>query len=135
MIPLIIASCIVAIICSNEFFCTAFTPPTTSLSSASLLQQIQRHAPSSSTSSKLQALPLDDIILYHSLSLSSSSSNILLSSTSTSDVLAAAEALKEVTAVEPISILDKLLHIPSLWSIFAMTSIVGLLVAWEESIE
>lgn len=31
--------------------------------------------------------------------------------------------------------LDDLLHIPTVWSVFAMTSIVALLVAWEEAIE
>ena len=30
---------------------------------------------------------------------------------------------------------DSLLHDPTLWSVLAMTSIVALLVAWEEAVE
>ena len=33
------------------------------------------------------------------------------------------------------NMIGEMLHIPTLWSILAMTSIVALLVAWEESIE
>ena len=98
-------------------YCNAFVPPP--------------------TSSTLQALPIDEI-------LTSSTTTSVVSSTSSSHVsslLLQSSTLLSTTAATATDIttstdiLSTLLRTPTLWSVLAMTSIVALLVAWEEAIE
>ncbi|KAL7530275.1 hypothetical protein ACHAXR_003399 [Thalassiosira sp. AJA248-18] len=85
---------------------------------------IQRWPRTTASASSLQALPFDEIIQSACSSSSSSTPFLLAASDAATDVLVYDEPM-----------LNTLLHIPTLWSVLAMTSIVALLVAWEESVE
>lgn len=104
--------------------CCAFTPPSSKFTTSTR---------PSFLSSSLQALPIDEIISSATTATTavtdhlSSTSTIQLASSQVLDVIEQAEANEPMLA--------SLLHIPTLWSVLAMTSIVALLVAWEESIE
>ena len=52
-----------------------------------------------------------------------------------STLILADAAAAAIGAIGQKPMLASLLHTPTLWSVLAMTSIVALLVAWEESIE
>ena len=98
--------------------CTAFAPCKLQL------QLHNRHhhhvaARPPSSSSSLQALPIIDA--------ASAASSFLIASEAAAD---AADA-----AANSESMLNTILHTPTLWSVLAMMSIVALLVAWEEAIE
>ena len=118
-------------------YCNAFIPPPTS-SSAKLLQK-QFDTPSPILSfTTLQALPIDEILTSITTSVVSSASSSHLSSLllqSSSTLLSTATATADITASTDDNILTTLLRTPTLWSVLAMTSIVALLVAWEEAIE
>jgi len=64
----------------------------------------------------------------HSAATAEGSGSLLLASSSNAATFAA-------RIEESAPLLSKLLHVPTLWSVLAMSSIVTLLVAWEETIE
>lgn len=122
-----IVGILAGIICCNfNNYCNAFAPP----SSTTLQQQ---HALSQSLHNKtplLLMMPINDII--QSTTTSSISTVATSSSSSASSTLF---LLTDSAIAASKNILGEMLHIPTLWSILAMTSIVALLVAWEESVE
>ena len=122
-----IVGLIAGIICCNfNNYCNAFAPP-----SSTTLQQ-QQHAPSQplhkTPHSLLFMMPINDII--QSTTTSSISTVATPSSASSTLFL-----LTDSAIAASKNMLGEMLHIPTLWSILAMTSIVALLVAWEESVE
>ena len=102
--------------------CTAFAP--------SKLQLHNRHHHDVATrpsSSSLQALPIIDA--------ASATSSFLIASEAAATSNADAAAAAAAAAANSESILNSILHTPTLWSVLAMMSIVALLVVWEEAIE
>jgi len=104
------------------------------------LQKQQFDTPSPILSSTtLQALPIDELLASTgtttsvvSSASSSHLSSLLLQSSST----LLSTTVTDITAsTDDSNILSTLLRTPTLWSVLAMTSIVALLVAWEEAIE
>ena len=121
-----IVGILAGIICCNfNNYCNAFAPP----SSTTLQQQ---HAPPQSLhkTPPLFMMPINDII--QSTTTSSISTVATSSSSSASSTLF---LLTDSAIAASKNMLGEMLHIPTLWSILAMTSIVALLVAWEESVE
>ena len=122
-----IVGILAGIICCNfNNYCNAFAPP-----SSTILQQ--QHAPSqplqNNTPHPLFMMPINDIVQSTTTSISTVATSSSSASSSTLFLLtdSAIAASK--------NIVGEMLHIPTLWSILAMTSIVAVLVAWEESVE
>ena len=119
----------------NSYYCNAFIPPT----SSKLLQKQQFDTPSPilSKTSTLQALPIDEMLTSSTTSVVSSVSSSHLSSLllQSSSTLLSSTTATDTTELVSNNILSTLLRTPTLWSVLAMTSIVALLVAWEEAIE
>ena len=113
------------ICCSFNNYCNAFAPPSSTI--------LQQHAPSQPLQNKtphpLFMMPINDII--QSTTTSSSISTVATSSSASSTLF----LLTDSAIAASKNMLGEMLHIPTLWSILAMTSIVALLVAWEESVE
>ena len=123
----------------NCYYCNAFVPPPTSSSAKLLQKQLDTPSPPILSFTTLQALPIDEILTSITTSVVSSASSSHLSSSlllqSSSTLLSTATATADITASTDDNILTTLLRTPTLWSVLAMTSIVALLVAWEEAIE
>ena len=122
-----IVGLITGIICCNfNNYCNAFAPP-----SSTILQQ--QHAPSQPLHKTplLFMMPINDIIQ----STTTSSSISTVAAQSSSSASSTLFLLTDSAIAASKNMLGEMLHIPTLWSILAMTSIVALLVAWEESVE
>ena len=122
-------------------YCNAFVPPPTSSSTKSLLQKQQFDTPSpilsTASTTLLKVLPLDEILTSTTTNsvVSSLSSYHLSSFLQSSSTLLSTTATDIIASTDDNNILSTLLRTPTLWSVLAMTSIVALLVAWEEAIE
>ena len=116
-LAIIITTCLLA--GSSLTCCSAFAP--------SKLPRVS----SSPSSSSLQAAFLPPVVDIDALQ----STSAFLLADATAAVTGAAEAAVVESSNDGGLTLSSLLHIPTLWSILAMTSIVALLVAWEEAIE
>lgn len=122
-----IVGLLAGILCCNfNNYCNAFAPPSSTI--------LQQHAPSQPLQNKtphplLFMMPINDIIQ------STTSSSISTVATSSSSASSTLFLLTDSAIAASKNMLGEMLHIPTLWSILAMTSIVALLVAWEESVE
>ena len=126
---------IIFILYCNNCYCNAFVPSPTSTSKL-LQKQLYTPSPIPSTT-LLQALPIDEILTSTTTSVVSSMSSSHLPSLlqSSSTLLTTTATATDITTSTDDNILSTLLRTPTLWSVLAMTSIVALLVAWEEAIE
>ena len=120
-----IVGLIAGIICCNFNYCNAFAPP-----SSTILQQQHALSQPLHKTPLLFMMPINDII--QSTTTSSISTVATSSSSSASSTLF---LLTDSAIAASKNMIGEMLHIPTLWSILAMTSIVALLVAWEESVE
>ena len=121
-----IVGILAGIICCNfNNYCNAFAPPSSTT--------LKHHAPPSQSlhnkTPLLLMMPINDIIQSTTTSISTVATS---SSSSASSTLF---LLTDSAIAASKNMLGEMLHIPTLWSILAMTSIVALLVAWEESVE
>lgn len=76
-------------------------------------------------------MPFDEIIQSTNLLLADAAST----ANSITSASADAASLNNEASFSLVGVVKQLLHNPTLWSVMAMTTIVGLLVAWEEAIE